>query len=44
MTADIIATIATAVLIVIGCVGIVVPVLPGSITALIGLIIWAFVV
>ena len=44
VTADIIATIATAVLIVIGCVGIVVPVLPGSITALIGLIIWAFVV
>lgn len=44
MTADIIATIVTVALIIVGCVGIVIPVLPGSILALIGLVIWAFVV
>lgn len=44
VTPEIIATIATSVLIIIGCLGIVIPVLPGSITALIGLIIWALVV
>ncbi|RKQ33736.1 DUF456 domain-containing protein [Kocuria tytonis] len=44
MTADIIATVVTAVLVIIGCLGIVIPVLPGSITALIGLVVWAFVV
>ncbi|WP_295108281.1 DUF456 domain-containing protein [uncultured Kocuria sp.] len=44
MTAEIIATVVAVLLIVVGCVGIVVPVLPGSITALVGLLIWAFVV
>ncbi|WP_423447448.1 DUF456 domain-containing protein [Kocuria sp. KSNUG] len=44
MTADIIATIVTVALIIVGCVGIVIPILPGSILALIGLVIWAFVV
>ena len=44
VTADIIATVVTVLLIVVGCVGIVVPVLPGSIVALIGLVIWAVVV
>lgn len=44
MTADIIATVVTVALIIVGCVGIVIPVLPGSILALIGLVIWAFVV
>ena len=43
VTPEIIATIVTSVLIIIGCLGIVIPVLPGSITALIGLIIWAVV-
>ncbi|GAA4700276.1 MULTISPECIES: DUF456 domain-containing protein [Kocuria] len=43
MTPEIIATIVTSVLIIIGCLGIIIPVLPGSITALIGLIIWAVV-
>lgn len=41
VTPEIIATIVTAVLVVVGCLGIVVPVLPGSIIALIGLVIWA---
>lgn len=44
VTPEIIATVVTSVLIIIGCLGIVIPVLPGSITALIGLIIWAVVV
>lgn len=44
VTADIIATVVTVLLIAVGCVGIVFPVLPGSILALIGLVIWAFVV
>lgn len=44
VTPEIIATIVTSVLIIIGCLGIIIPVLPGSITALIGLIIWAVVV
>lgn len=44
VTPEIIATIVTSVLIIIGCLGNIIPVLPGSITALIGLIIWAVVV
>ncbi|WP_068468271.1 DUF456 domain-containing protein [Kocuria varians] len=44
MTADIIATVVTALLLIVGCVGIVIPVLPGSVTGLVGLLIWAFVV
>ncbi|MDO4919862.1 MAG: DUF456 domain-containing protein [Kocuria sp.] len=44
MTAEIIATVVTAVLLAIGCLGIVVPVLPGSVVGLVGLVIWAFVV
>lgn len=43
VTPEIIATIVTSVLIIIGCLGIIIPVLPGSVTALIGLIIWAVV-
>lgn len=43
VTPEIIATIVTSVLIIIGCLGIIIPVLPGSITALIGLIVWAVV-
>ncbi|NHU85824.1 DUF456 domain-containing protein [Kocuria sp. JC486] len=44
MTPEIIATIVTVLLIAVGTVGIIVPVLPGSVTILIGLLIWAFVV
>lgn len=44
MTPEIIATIVTVLLIAVGTVGIIVPVLPGSVTILIGLVIWAFVV
>lgn len=44
VTAEIIATIVAAVLIIIGCLGIILPVLPGSLTALIGLLVWAVVV
>lgn len=44
MTAEMIATLVTVVLIVVGTIGIIVPILPGSITILIGLIIWAVVV
>lgn len=44
MTAEIIATVVTVLLIVVGTIGIIVPILPGSITILIGLIIWAVVV
>ena len=44
VTAETIATVVTALLFIVGCVGIVVPVLPGSIVALIGLVIWAVVV
>ena len=44
VTPEIIATVITSVLVIIGCLGIVIPVLPGSATALVGLIIWAVVV
>ena len=44
VTSEIIATAVTAVLVIVGCLGIVVPVLPGSVVALIGLVIWAFTV
>lgn len=44
MTAEIIATMITVMLIVVGTIGIIVPILPGSITILIGLIVWAVVV
>ena len=44
MTAETIATVVTALLFIVGCLGIVVPVLPGSIVALLGLVIWAVVV
>ena len=37
MTAETIATVVTALLFIVGCLGIVVPVLPGSIVALLGL-------
>lgn len=42
VTSEIIATAVTAALIIAGCLGILFPVLPGSIVALIGLVIWAF--
>lgn len=44
MTLAIIITIVAAVLIMIGCLGIVIPVLPGSVTALVALLIWALVI
>lgn len=44
MLPEIIATIVAVLLLAIGCIGIVVPVLPGSITVVIGLVIWAVVV
>lgn len=44
MTAAIIATILAVVLIIVGTLGIVIPVLPGSITSLLGIILWAVVV
>ena len=44
VTAEMIATVVTALLLVVACVGIVVPVLPGSIVGLIGLVVWAAVV
>lgn len=44
MTAEIIATVVAAVLIGIGCLGVVVPVLPGSITIVAGLLVWALAV
>lgn len=44
MTAEIIATIITAVLLAVGCLGIIVPVLPGSVLVVGGLLLWALVV
>ena len=44
MTAEIIATLVTAVLLAVGCLGIVVPVLPGSILVVVGLVVWALTV
>ena len=44
MLPEIIATVVAVLLLAIGCIGIVVPVLPGSITVVIGLVIWAVVV
>lgn len=43
MTAEIIATVVAVLLLAIGCIGIIVPVLPGSITVVVGLVIWAVV-
>lgn len=42
MTAEIIATAVAAVLLAVGCLGIVVPVLPGSLLVVAGLAVWAF--
>ena len=44
MTAEIIATILTAVLLLVGCLGVILPVLPGSVTIVVGLLVWAFTV
>ncbi len=44
VTAEIIATLITAVLLVVGCLGIIVPVLPGSILVVVGLLVWALAV
>lgn len=41
MTAEIIATVVAVLLLAIGCIGIIAPVLPGSITVIAGLVIWA---
>ena len=43
-TAEIIATLITAALLVVGCLGIIVPVLPGSILIVVGLLVWALTV
>lgn len=39
-----IATVVTAVLLVVGCLGVIVPVLPGSVLIVVGLLVWAFTV
>lgn len=44
MTAEILVTLLTAVLLVVGCLGVVVPVLPGSILIVVGLLVWALTV
>ena len=44
VTAEIIATLITAALLVVGCLGIIVPVLPGSILIVVGLLVWALTV
>ncbi|MFI7483565.1 DUF456 domain-containing protein [Kocuria sp. M1R5S2] len=44
MTAEIIATLVAAVLLVVGCLGVIVPVLPGSILVVVGLLVWALTV
>lgn len=44
MTAEIIATVVAAVLLCVGCLGIIVPVLPGSILVVVALAVWAFTV
>ena len=44
VTAEIIATLITAVLLVVGCLGVIVPVLPGSILIVVGLLVWALTV
>jgi len=44
VTAEIIATIITVVLLVVGSLGIIFPVLPGSILVVVGLLVWAFTV
>lgn len=43
MTAEIIATVVTVLLLAIGCIGIIAPVLPGSVTVIVALVIWAVV-
>lgn len=44
MSADILATIGAGLLILVGLIGIVVPVLPGTVTVIVGLLLWAVVV
>ena len=44
VTAEIIATLITAALLVVGCLGVIVPVLPGSILIVVGLLVWALTV
>lgn len=44
MTGEIIVTVVAVALMIVGVVGIIVPVLPGSITILIGLVLWALVI
>ena len=44
MTLDIIITLVSAVLIGVGCIGIIYPILPGSLAALAGVLLWGFTV
>ncbi|SDB83148.1 hypothetical protein GA0111570_10498 [Raineyella antarctica] len=44
MSADVVATVVAGLLVLVGLVGIVVPVLPGTITVLVGLLLWAVVI
>lgn len=44
MSADVIVTVLAAIAIVVGCAGIIIPVLPGSIAILISVLVWAIVV
>ncbi len=44
MNPDVVATVVTGLLVLVGLAGIVVPVLPGSITIIVGLLVWAIVI
>lgn len=44
MTEEILATVVAAVLLAVGCFGVIVPVLPGSVLVVVGLLVWAFTV
>lgn len=44
LSADLIVTLVSALLLLVGLIGIIVPILPGSITIIIGLLIWALVI
>jgi uncharacterized protein YqgC (DUF456 family) len=44
VTAEILATVVAALLLAVGCLGIVVPVLPGSVLVVVGLLVWALTV
>jgi uncharacterized protein YqgC (DUF456 family) len=44
VTEEILATVVAAVLLAVGCFGVIVPVLPGSVLVVVGLLVWAFTV